>query len=255
MRTNLAPPEQLRVLQIEVVPFGDSALMVHLITAGAPAAQVQADSRYLRELVLQIQPHGMVDVVAGLDSLLVEFDCLSTSHSQLSQLIQMTVATHPIGEADASNEAVRFVIPMVVTSEFAPDLTEVAEELNISPESVLDRLEESDLSIQLLASAMAPMMGTVDFPTGVSRCREPRTDVAAGSIMVAGTNAIIQPFDGPTGWKVIGRTPLIICDIHRDPPISFKPGDHVRFKIVQEADWQGLAGQFLMPRDAELRIR
>ncbi len=106
---------------------------------------------------------------------------------------------------------------MVVSDEFAPDLPGVAEELGLSPEATLDAFTSSVLTINLLAAAMAPMMAGVQFPGQVSRCAEPRTDVAPGSVMVAGTSAIIQPFPGPSGWKVIGRTPLTICDIHEDP--------------------------------------
>ncbi len=76
---------------------------------------------------------------------------------------------------------------------------------------------------------MAPMMDGHRTATGIRRRAQPRTDVAPGSIMVAGTNAIIQPFPGPTGWRVIGRTPHTIVDIRQSPPTSFGPGDAVTF--------------------------
>jgi allophanate hydrolase subunit 1 len=136
---------------------------------------------------------------------------------------------------------------MVINDEFAPDLTGVAEELGLSREATLEAFTSSVLTINLLAAAMAPMMAGVQFPGQVSRCAEPRTDVAAGSVMVAGTSAIIQPFPGPTGWKVIGRTPLTICDIHEDPATSYRPGDRVRFSVIPESGWAELEGQFLRP--------
>ncbi|WAH95383.1 carboxyltransferase domain-containing protein [Arthrobacter sp. MMS18-M83] len=110
---------------------------------------------------------------------------------------------------------------------------------------MLRQFESSVLTINLLAAAMAPMMGGVQFPGQVSRCVEPRTNVDPGSVMVAGTNAIIQPFPGPSGWKVIGRTPLTICDIREDPATSYKPGDLVRFELVPEGEWVRLEGRFL----------
>jgi allophanate hydrolase subunit 1 len=68
--------------------------------------------------------------------------------------------------------------------------------------------------------------------------------------MVAGTSAIIQPFPGPSGWKVIGRTPLTVCDIREDPATSYTPGDRVRFRVIPESDWEALEGQFLRPATA-----
>ena len=246
MSTHPAPGQPpRRPPEIETIPFGDSALMLKVATADA--GEREAGSRRLREILLDVRPHGLIDVVAGVDSLLVEFDCLAVSHGQLAQTIRLAVAGSGL-EPDAQERTEElFVIPVVVSEAYSPDLPDVAEELGISPEAVLRIMEESELSINLLASAMAPMMGPVRFPGQVSRCKEPRTNVESGSVMVAGTSAIIQPFPGPTGWKVIGRTPLTVCDIREEPATSYRPGDRVRFRIVPARDWQGLVGQFLRP--------
>ncbi|MFJ5958918.1 allophanate hydrolase subunit 1 [Paenarthrobacter sp. NPDC092416] len=228
---------------ITAVPFGDSALMVSV--ASGTIEERQAGSRKLREILLDVRPYGLLDVVAGVDSVLVEFDCLAVGHGQLAQTIRLAAAGGGPQDSGHARTGKHFVIPMVVNENFAPDLADVAEELGISTEAVLGHLEASELNINLLASAMAPMMGRVEFPGQVSRCKEPRTNVDPGSVMVAGTNAIIQPFPGPTGWKVIGRTPLVICDIHENPPTSYTPGDTVRFKVVPESEWERLDGQFL----------
>ncbi len=228
---------------IKAVPFGDSALMVSLATGSVD--ERQSGSRKLREILLDVRPHGLLDVVAGVDSILVEFDCLAVSHGQLAQTIRLAATSRSSTGDRQAHDGKHFVIPVVVNDSFAPDLADVAAELGISTEAVLGNLEDSELTINLLASAMAPMMGSVEFPGQVSRCKEPRTNVDPGSVMVAGTNAIIQPFPGPTGWKVIGRTPLTICDIREDPPTSFEPGDTVRFKVVPDSEWERLEGQFL----------
>ncbi len=244
MSTHPAPGQQLSFPpEIKAVPYGDSALMVSL--ASGTTEELQAGSRNLREILLDVRPHGLLDVVAGVDSVLVEFDCLAVSHGQMAQTIRLAAAGRTQQDGKSGHPGKHFVIPVVVTEEFAPDLGDVAEELGISEKALLGHLEASVLSINLLASAMAPMMGRMNFPGQVSRCKEPRTNVAPGSVMVAGNNAIIQPFPGPTGWKVIGRTPLVICDISEDPPTSYTPGDTVRFKVVPESEWMRLEGQFL----------
>lgn len=245
MSTHPVPHELPTLPTIKAVPYGDSALMISL--ANVTAEERQAGSRRLRDILWEVRPYGLVDIVAGIDSLLVEFDCLQVSHEQLSQTIRLAAAGHSLNGDTPVGAARQFVIPVVVTADYAPDLQDVADELGISTDEVLARLEASELSINLLASAMAPMMGPVQFPGQVSRCREPRTNVDSGSVMVAGTSAIIQPFPGPTGWKVIGRTPLTICDINEDPATSYKPGDQVRFKIVPDSEWERLNGTFLRP--------
>jgi allophanate hydrolase subunit 1 len=207
----------------------------------------RAGARQLRDILLDVRPYGVLNLVAGAESLLVEFDCLAVTHGQLAQTIRLAVEGLGLQNAGPAAGAKDFVIPMVVREEFSPDLPGVAEELGLSQEATLAALTSSVLTINLLAAAMAPMMAGVQFPGQVSRCAEPRTDVAPGSVMVAGTSAIIQPFPGPSGWKVIGRTPLTICDIHEEPATSYRPGDRVRFEVIPESRWAELEGQFLRP--------
>ncbi len=230
---------------VEAEPFGDSALMLRI--ADDDAEVRRAGARRLRDILLEIRPYGVLNLVAGAESLLVEFDCLAVSHPQLAQTIRLAVAGMGLEDAGPAAGAKDFIIPLVVSAEFSPDLPGVAEELDLSQEATLAALTSSVLTIDLLAAAMAPMMAGVQFPRQVSRCAEPRTDVAPGSVMVAGTSAIIQPFPGPSGWKVIGRTPLTICDIHEDPATSYRPGDSVRFELIPESRWAELEGQFLRP--------
>ena len=246
MTTQPPPAANLsRAPGIEANPFGDSALMLG-IADDDPEVR-RAGARRLRDILLEVRPYGVLNLVAGAESLLVEFDCLAVSHGQLAQTIRLAVAGLGLQDTGPALGAKDFVIPMVVNEEFAPDLPGVAEELGLSQEATLEALASSVLTINLLAAAMAPMMAGVRFPGQVSRCAEPRTDVAAGSVMVAGTSAIIQPFPGPTGWKVIGRTPLTVCDIREDPATSYRPGDRVKFQVIPESGWAELEGQFLRP--------
>lgn len=246
MTTQLPPAGTLRRPPgVEAEPFGDSALMLRIADDDAEARR--AGARRLRDILLDVRPHGVLNLVSGAESLLVEFDCLAVSHGQLAQTIRLAVAGLGIQDSGPVAGARDLVIPMVVSEEFSPDLPGVAEELGLSREATLAALTSSVLTINLLAAAMAPMMAGVNFPGQVSRCAEPRTDVPPGSVMVAGTSAIIQPFPGPSGWKVIGRTPLTICDIHKDPATSYRPGDRVRFEIIPESRWAELDGKFLRP--------
>lgn len=246
MTTPLPPAGSLRRPPgVEAEPFGDSALMLRIADGDAEARR--AGARRLRDILLDVRPYGVLNLVSGAESLLVEFDCLAVSHGQLAQTIRLAVAGMGLQDTGPVAGAKDLVVPMVVSGEFSPDLPGVAEELGLSQEATLTALTSSVLTINLLAAAMAPMMAGVNFPGQVSRCAEPRTDVPPGSVMVAGTSAIIQPFPGPSGWKVIGRTPLTICDIHEDPATSYRPGDRVRFEIIPESRWAELEGRFLRP--------
>jgi KipI family sensor histidine kinase inhibitor len=237
------PPGSSSPQQFSVTPYGDSAVLL-TPTSTDPAERRLAATR-LRAAVAHHRPRGVVDLAAGLESLLVEFDPLQVSHDSLEDTLLLIAETSDhVAEAGDARE---FVIPTVFGGDHSPDLPSVAGELGLTVEETITAFTGSVLTINLLASAMAPMMAGVQFPRQLARLAEPRTDVPSGSIMVAGTNAIIQPFPGPTGWRVIGRTPLTICDISRDPAVSFRPGDTVRFTAIPQERWDELAGKFLEP--------
>jgi KipI family sensor histidine kinase inhibitor len=236
--------------KIAMNEFGDSALMLS-VRDDDPAARrsIVAD---VRSILLPRLPYGVRDAVAGLESLLIEFDPLSVAPRQLVQVLELIINVHQKDAENGSSAPNQFLIPVDFRKEFAPDLDDVAGELGLSPAQVIEAFTASPMRINLLAAAMAPMMGDVDFPAPVSRCAVPRTDVPAGSIMVAGLNAIIQPFPGPTGWKIIGRTPYRICDISEQPATSYTAGDKVRFTALKEGQWANLEGQFLRSTKVEI---
>ncbi|WP_328609214.1 allophanate hydrolase subunit 1 [Amycolatopsis sp. NBC_00345] len=231
---------------ITVEPFGDSAVMVTV--PHADQAVRRAAIVAFRERFLARRPPGVLDVVSGLESLLIEFDPLETSPRHVeyaARLLAESPATDDAGQRRLVHE---FAIPVVFDDETGPDLVSVADEAGLAPGEVVEAIAESVFTVSLLGAAMAPMMDGLRMPRPVRRRAEPRTDVAPGAVMIAGTHAIIQPFPGPTGWRVVGRTPHTIVDITRPEPVSFGTGDLVRFVPVSPAEATALQGSFLLPK-------
>ncbi|WP_327393531.1 allophanate hydrolase subunit 1 [Streptomyces sp. NBC_01186] len=232
---------------IAVEPFGDSAVMVTV--PHADQAVRRAGIAAFRDRFLAHRPHGVLDVVSGLESLLIEFDPLLTAlqHVEYAARLVARWAPSPSDGADRPRAVREFAVPVVFDDETGPDLASVAGELGLAPAEVVGAIAESTFTIALLGAAMAPMMGGLKVPWPVRRRAEPRTDVTPGAVMIAGTNAIIQPFPGPTGWRVVGRTPHTIVDISRPDPVSFGTGDIVRFVPVTHDEAAALEGGFLLP--------
>lgn len=231
---------------ITVEPFGDSAVMA-TIAHPDPAIRRAGIIRF-RDRFLARRPHGVLDVVSGLESLLIEFDPLATAPEHIEYAARLLAESLPT-TAPPQRTVRRFAVPVVFDDETGPDLDSVAEEVGLAPDGVVEAIAGSTFTICLLGAAMAPMMDGLLVPRPVRRCAQPRTDVVPGALMIAGTNAIIQPFPGPTGWRVVGRTPHTIVDISRPEPISFGPGDLVRFVPVTRDQAQALHGSFLLPTE------
>ncbi|MGI3201100.1 5-oxoprolinase subunit B family protein [Streptomyces sp. GLT-R25] len=235
---------------VAVEPFGDSAVMVtvpHAEQTVRRSAIVAFRDRFLAH-----RPHGVLDVVSGLESLLIEFDPLRTAPEHVEYAVRLLARWAP-GDGPEHPRAVReFAVPVVFDAEAGPDLVSVAEEVCLEPAELVEAIAKSTFTVALLGAAMAPMMDGLELPGPVRRRAEPRTDVAPGAIMIAGDNAIIQPFPGPTGWRVVGRTPHTIVDISRPDPVSFGPGDVMRFVPVTRDEAAALDAGFLLPVEVSL---
>ena len=220
--------------------YGDSAVMVTVESADPVRRQRRILT--LRNAFVRRRPPGVTDVVAGLESFLVEYDPLRTGPDHLRHAIGL-IAELPVGAGPTSSRV--FDLPVCFDAAVAPDLAEVADELGLTPDALARALTAGELTIALLAAAMAPMMSGVSLPAPVPRRRQPRTDVPAGSLMIAGRHAIVQPFPGPSGWRVVGRTPLTLVDITRPAPVSFDPGDRIRIRRIEATEAEQLRGRFL----------
>jgi len=66
----------------------------------------------------------------------------------------------------------------------------------------------------------------------VPRLASPRTRVPAGSVALADEYTGVYPAASPGGWRLIGRTDLVLWDSSRDQPATLAPGTRVRFLEV-----------------------
>jgi KipI family sensor histidine kinase inhibitor len=66
----------------------------------------------------------------------------------------------------------------------------------------------------------------------VPRLDSPRARVPAGSVGLAGPFTGVYPTESPGGWRLLGRTDLVLWDEERDPPATLSPGTAVRFVAV-----------------------
>lgn len=63
----------------------------------------------------------------------------------------------------------------------------------------------------------------------VPRHHDPRPRVPAGSVGLAGEFTGVYPTPSPGGWRLLGRTDLVLWDPERDQPATLAPGTRVRF--------------------------
>ena len=132
-------------------------------------------------------------------------------------------------------------VPVCFDRPFAPDLDAVAGDLGLAAETVAERLLGATLRVYMYGFAPGyAYMGGV--PPALHRPRKPAAvrGYPVGSVLIAGPQCLISTLPMPTGWWVVGRTPLTLLDRASDAPPLFQLGDTVRFQRIdadQFARW------------------
>ncbi|MCC6619312.1 MAG: allophanate hydrolase subunit 1, partial [Chloroflexi bacterium] len=168
-------------------PFSESALLVDGI--GAETAQQLAASQ-ARDPI-----HGVVEVVPGLTSVLVEFE----PDADAATLVPVVTQRLEHSRDPGSPGRVRR-IPVVYGGDHGPDLDEVARLCDLAPDEVIRRHVATELRV--LFGGFAPgfaYLGELPSELRVPRLETPRVRTPPGSVAIADAMTGIYPAALPGG--------------------------------------------------------
>ena len=219
-----------------IVPAGDSALIVEF--EDRIDASVNARALDVAEQ-LRAQPvAGVRDVVPTYRSVAVYFDPLHTSHDGLMARLEREAA-RAVPAARQASEVIR--IPVCYGGELGPDLADVAAFGGITESLAVDLHVDATYRVFMLGFMPGfAYMGIVDARIAAPRRETPRVRVPRGAVGIAGPQTGVHPVEAPSGWQLIGRTPVRPFDPARAEPFLMKPGDSVRFYRIDRAEFDDM---------------
>lgn len=193
-------------------------------------------------------PAWLRDLVPAYASLAVFFDSNAIDAGAVRDWLQARCAQSPgVGDAVDDLESIQprtVEIPVAYGGEFGPDLATSATELGVSASALIQRHSEALYSVAMIGFAPGfPYLSGLDPELALPRLATPRTQVAAGSVAIGGAQTGIYPRPGPGGWRLLGRTPLILFDPSRAQPSLLLPGDRVRFIAIDAAHFARVQAQ------------
>lgn len=111
------------------------------------------------------------------------------------------------------------------------DLDDVAERWSTTREGVIRRHTEIEFEVAFcgFAPGFAYLTG-LPPELRMPRLRVPRVSVPRGSVALADEYAAVYPAASPGGWRLLGRTDLVLFDLANSPPSTLQPGTRVRFR-------------------------
>jgi KipI family sensor histidine kinase inhibitor len=135
----------------------------------------------------------------------------------------------------------RWRVPVVYGGAFGIDLEDVARTHGISADEVVRRHSSRTYRVAMLGFLPGfCYLSNADPTIALPRRTSPRVKTPAGTISIGGVQALIASVEAPSGWHLLGRTPVRSFLPDRDPPFLFEAGDEVTFVPVGESEWTTL---------------
>lgn len=183
-------------------------------------------------------PAWLRDLVPAYASLALFFDETAIDALAVKSWLSARCA-QPDAAAGETRATQRLVdIPVVYGGDYGPDLERGAAELGLSAQELVARHSGGDYTVAMIGFAPGfPYLSGLDPALALPRLATPRTEVAAGSVAIGGAQTGIYPRPGPGGWRLLGRTPLVLFDVARAEPSLLQPGDRVRFVAIDAAEF------------------
>ena len=189
--------------------------------------------------LLELEPvAGIRNLHPAYCSILVDFDALKFSHSELETILR--------GYLDRL-QAVRLPepqereIPACYGGEFGPDLNELAALHGMTPAQAIELHASVTYVVYFLGFVPGfAYLGELPEALVTPRLAAPRRRAPSGSVGIAGNQTGVYPFAMPGGWRLIGRTPIAMFRPDRNNMSFLSTGDRVRFTPISSARFAAL---------------
>ena len=219
MAATLPPPRLL--------PSGDSAITVEFsrnIDEMANQRVLALDRTLARETIT-----GVTETVPTYRSLLVHYDPTQVGFDALGDKL-LALAQRPVAPTTKTRH---WRIPVAYGGEHGIDLEAVAKALGTTPDKIVARHVAGDYHVAMIgfSPGWSYLSGLEKF-LHMPRRQNPRLSTPAGTISIGGVQTGVQCLAGPSGWHLLGRTPVRTYQLHRDPIFLLEPRDRITFSAV-----------------------
>lgn len=186
-------------------------------------------------LAVYLRDHGdWLEVVAGIDSVVVRFDAArmdaDTAKVRIEEVLSRGI---PVLSADDA----LLEIPIVYGGEYGPDLEDLCAELGMTKDEFVSLHTGTEYRVEMIGFTPGfAFIGSLDERLQVPRRKQPRQCVAAGSVGIADERTGVYALASPGGWTIVGRTPLALFDPEADEPFLIRAGMRIRFTLSTPDD-------------------
>lgn len=221
---------------VEFRSASDRALLVYFDRR--ISAEAHHRIRALLQLLAMEPIPGVQNLHPAYCSVLIDFDARKFAHAELEMVLRTYVARLEELQLPGPKEV---EIPTCYGGEYGPDLNEVAGLHGISPDQVVEVHSAVAYTVYFLGFVPGfAYLGKLPELLRTPRFASPRSTTPPGSVGIADNQTGVYPFSTPGGWRLIGRTPLVMFRPERENMSLLNIGDTVRFVPISAAQFSAL---------------
>ncbi len=219
---------------IRYLPSGDSGLIIEVGNEISEA--INKKIRNLIYCIEQSQIKGIIEMIPTYSTILVVYDPVQIGFDDLKTKIKDIEEN--MDEIELSPPRV-IHIPTLYGGEYGEDIQYVSEYNELTQEKVIEIHSSATYLVYMIGFTPGfAYLGGMSEKISTPRLETPREKIPSGSVGIAGNQTGIYPIDSPGGWQLIGRTPLKLFDIERNPEVLLKAGDYLKFESIDKEEYE-----------------
>jgi inhibitor of KinA len=221
-------------MRIQIQPLGDLALRVSFEDIIS-----ESINRIIQQFIIQLQEanlNGIVEWVPTYTTITIFYKPEVISYSLLVAALEKM--EHTISNVHHSVERLVYEIPVYYGGETGPDLSYIANYHDLTEDEVISLHSSQEYLIYMMGFVPGfPYLGGLSQKLAVPRLEHPRPSVSAGSVGIGGFQTGIYPSQVPSGWRIIGITPVNLFDINQSPPSLLSAGNYIKFVPIDFTEY------------------
>ncbi|MEF2246529.1 5-oxoprolinase subunit PxpB [Paenibacillus sp. IITD108] len=244
----------------EIEPLGECAVIIRL---------GERIDEYVHYKVMRMSEHleqhpfaGWIEAVPSYAAVTIHYDPFAvyksrraaekqhltiyeTISKRLDYILQNSLSNENFDSHQASiKAALPVIVPVCYGGEYGPDLPFVAKHCGLTENEVIKLHAETDYLVYMIGFVPGfPYLGGMPEQLATPRRAEPRLQIPAGSVGIAGGQTGIYPYATPGGWQLIGRSPVKLFDAAKEPPSYLQAGIKLRFEPITPEQYAAIAAE------------